>query len=83
MRWGGAVLALCLCLTVCLLVVALRTEISRSRARLHQYRQQTDWAEAHVGSLRAKRLKASTRAALEESYRALVLTEGDVDAYEQ
>ncbi|MCA8968151.1 MAG: hypothetical protein KDC95_00155 [Planctomycetes bacterium] len=34
MRWGGAFIALFLCLVVCLLVVALRTRTLHLRARL-------------------------------------------------
>ena len=34
MRWGGALLALFLCLAVCLLVVALRCRTLEYRARL-------------------------------------------------
>lgn len=71
MRWGGAVLAFCLCLAVCLLVVALRTERNESRARLRMHRERTDWARAHAAQLRARRLLASSRTALEARYREL------------
>lgn len=83
MRWGGAILALCLCLTVCLLVVALRSATLDSRQRLRVYRERGDWVRAHADALQAARLRATTREELEKRYRELTGMQGERHAEEQ
>ncbi len=72
MRWVLAVVALAMCLTVCLLVVAIRARAAALRKVTCEVQDKSDWTQAELGFYRQRRAALLRRATLSKEYESIL-----------
>jgi len=77
MRWGGAVVALFLCLIVCLLVVATRVHTRRLREQILEEHREMQRVESEVFAIENQIRQSLRPAALARRWRRLVMAGRD------